>query len=192
LGHIFVGQDFVFGHKRSGSLGLIDSMCREFGFSATGLPPVRFDDNPVSSTRIRTAIRAGDFTTVDSLLGRPYTLSGPVVMGDQIGRTLGFPTANLDVPNLTLPPHGVYAVHASIDGTQCNGVLNIGLRPTLDSPAPQLRVEAHLLDFEGDLYGRDIDLSFIRKLRDEKRFDSLSALQAQIASDIAEARAIFA
>lgn len=191
LRHIFVGRDFVFGHKRSGTLALLTSMGRELGFGVTGMPPILFREVPVSSTRIRSAILAGDFDTVSSLLGRPYSLSGAVVLGDQIGRKLGFPTANLDAAKLALPPFGVYAVQARFEGKQFNSVLNIGVRPTLNSPAPQLRVEVHLLDFDGDLYGKHIDLEFHRKLRDEKRFDSLAALQAQIASDIAEARIIF-
>jgi riboflavin kinase/FMN adenylyltransferase len=129
------------------------------------------------------------------MLGRPYALSGRVVPGDKLGRQLGFPTANLDVEGLVLPPSGVYVAQAESfppqDGgakTSCRAVLNIGTRPTLKQPVPHLRVEAHLLDFEGDLYGHELELTLTAKLRDEQKFASLDALKAQIQRDIAHAR----
>jgi len=138
------------------------------------------------------------------MLGRAYSIAGTVVRGDGVGRQLGFPTANLDVTGLGLPPHGVYAVHAEINLAQGAGrraqgserspvraVLNIGLRPTLQKPAPQRRVEAHLLDFEGDLYGQELEIIFGEKLRDEKKFGSLEELREQIGRDVQDARGRF-
>jgi len=155
------------------------------------LAVVSLDGKIVSSTRIRETIRSGDLDAAGQMLGRAYSLAGTVVRGDQLGRQLGFPTANLDVTGLLLPPGGVYTVHATTDGRIHRGVANIGSRPTVKSATPQTRVEAHLLDFEGDLYGHELELTFMEKLRDERRFPSLPALKEQIARDIAEARLRF-
>ncbi len=125
------------------------------------------------------------------MLGRAYSLAGPVVQGDRLGRQLGFPTANLDPAGLALPPRGVYAVHALAGGRTYRAVLNIGTRPTLARPEPQLRVEAHLLGFQGDLYGQELELTFVEKLRDERRFASLADLRRQIHKDILAAQARF-
>jgi riboflavin kinase/FMN adenylyltransferase len=113
------------------------------------------------------------------------------VRGDGLGQQLGFPTANLDTAGLALPPHGVYAVHAEMGGKTCRAVLNIGLRPTLQNPNPQLRVEAHLIDFAGDLYGKEVEVLFVEKLRPEKKFGSLGELRHQIAQDILDAQMRF-
>jgi riboflavin kinase/FMN adenylyltransferase len=121
------------------------------------------------------------------MLGRAYSLSGKVVAGDRLGQQLGFPTANIDVTGLALPPRGVYAVHAEAGGRRYRAVLNIGLRPTLHHPNPPLRVEAHLLGFSGDLYGQEVEILFVEKLREEKQFDSVAELREQIARDIREA-----
>jgi riboflavin kinase/FMN adenylyltransferase len=145
----------------------------------------------VSSTRIREAIRAGELDGVSQMLGRAYSLAGPVVRGDGLGHQLGFPTANLDATGLALPPHGVYAVHAEAGGKTYRAVLNIGFRPTLQNPKPQLRVEAHLIDFTGELYGQEMEVAFVEKLRPETRFPSLAELRAQIARDILEAQMRF-
>jgi riboflavin kinase/FMN adenylyltransferase len=125
------------------------------------------------------------------MLGRAYSLAGPIVRGDGVGHKLGFPTANLDATGLALPPHGVYAVHAEAGGKTYRAVLNIGFRPTLQNPHPQLRVEAHLIDFAGELYGQEIEVAFVDKLRPETRFPSLAELRAQIARDILEAQMRF-
>ena len=125
------------------------------------------------------------------MLGRSYSIAGRVVRGDGLGRELGFPTANLDTKGLVLPPKGVYAAHAEAAGKPWRGVLNIGTRPTLQNPNPQLQVEIHLLDFEGDLYERELEIVFLEKLRDEKQFGNLEALREQIAHDIREAKSRF-
>jgi riboflavin kinase/FMN adenylyltransferase len=134
-------------------------------------------------------IRVGDLDAASQMLGRQYALCGRVVEGDRIGRQLGFPTANLEVTNLVLPPHGVYAAVAKSQGRLYRAALNIGLRPTVASAAPVLRVEAHLLDFQGDLYGAELELELGVKLRDERRFGSPAELRRQIEMDVASVRA---
>jgi riboflavin kinase/FMN adenylyltransferase len=149
---------------------------------------VSLDGEPVSSTRIREKISSGDLDSVSQMLGRAYSLAGTVVQGDRLGHQIGFPTANLDAACRALPPNGVYAVHAEILGaaepSSHRGVMNIGVRPTVNDDNPHRRVEVHLLDFEGELYGKEIELTFVEKLRDEKKFPSLIALREQIGRDI--------
>jgi riboflavin kinase/FMN adenylyltransferase len=145
----------------------------------------------VSSTRIREAIRAGQLEAAGQMLGRGYALAGTVVRGDQLGRELGFPTANLDATGLVLPPGGVYAAHVQAGGRSWRSVINIGVRPTVAAGEPPLRVEAHLLGFDGDLYGRELEATFVGRLREEQKFSSLAALQAQIGRDIAGAKKMF-
>lgn len=188
---ICVGADFAFGHNRSGNVTLLGRLGAELHFSVHGLAAVSLDGQIVRSTRIRQAIQTGDLDAASQMLGRAYALCGPVVGGDGLGRKLGFPTANLDAPGLVLPPRGVYAVHATVRGHTHRAVLNIGVRPTLREAAPQLRVEAHLLDFRGELHGEELELVFVEKLREEKKFASLAGLRAQIARDIAAARERF-
>lgn len=192
LRSISVGADFVFGHRRSGNVALLDTLGAELGFRVHSLGAVSLDDQTVSSTRIREAIRRGDFPAASRMLGRPYSLTGPVVAGDRLGRQLGFPTANLQVDALVLPPNGVYAVWATARRRRFRGVMNLGLRPTLNQPAPRLHAEVHLLDFAGDLYGEDLELMFATRLRDERRFASTDELRAQIARDITAAERHFA
>jgi riboflavin kinase/FMN adenylyltransferase len=186
-----VGGDFAFGHKRSGSVALLRALGGELGYSVHGLAAVSLDGEAVSSTRIRERVRGGDFDGAAQMLGRAWSLCGPVQRGDQLGRALGFPTANLDVRGLVLPPHGVYAVHVEWNGQSLRGALNLGTRPTLAQPQPSLQVEVHLLDFSGDLYGEQLEVTFIRKLRDEQKFPSREALREQIARDISAARQEF-
>ena len=206
-----VGADFVFGHQRSGNVALLEKLGGELGFTVHGLAAVSLDGRIVSSTRIREAIRSGNLDAASQMLGRAYSLAGKVVRGDQLGQKLGFPTANLDVSDLLLPPNGVYAARATHRtgaapvsnqfpapaeqkdgdrrdaGPTYRAVLNIGRRPTVQNPTPVLRVEVHLLDFSGDLYGRELEITFAAKLRDEKKFASLDELKAQISRDVAEA-----
>jgi riboflavin kinase/FMN adenylyltransferase len=194
LGHVqslCVGANFVFGHKRSGNVDLLRRLGAELKFVVHGMAAVSLDGRAVSSTRIREAIRAGDLDGVSQMLGRAYSLAGTVVRGDGLGHQLGFPTANLDAAGLALPPHGVYAVHAETGGKTYRAVLNIGLRPTLQNPNPQLRVEAHLMDFGGELYGQELEVAFVDKLRGETKFPSLAELRQQIARDILEAQMRF-
>jgi len=188
---ICVGADFVFGHKRSGNVALLQKLGGELHFTVHGIAAVSLDGQIVSSTRIREALRAGDLDGASQMLGRAYSLAAKVVKGDKLGSQLGFPTANLDTTGFVLPPNGVYASHATVAGQTYCAVLNIGHRPTLRQSTPQLRVEAHLLDFTGNLYGEEIEVTFATKLRDERKFVSLEELKAQIARDIAEARTRF-
>ena len=187
---ICVGASFTFGHKRSGNFALLQELGRELGFAVHGLAAVQLDGKTVSSTRIRDAIREGDLDTASQMLGRPYSIAGLVMRGDQLGRQLGIPTANLDVAGLALPPNSVYAAQAEVQGTTLRAAVNIGFRPTLENQQPQMRVEAHLIGFEGDLYSQELELTFVEKLRDEQKFASIEALKAQIQRDIAMTTAL--
>ncbi|MBI3875249.1 MAG: bifunctional riboflavin kinase/FAD synthetase [Verrucomicrobia bacterium] len=193
LGHIHsicVGATFTFGYKRSGNVELLRALGSELKFTVHGMAAVSLDGDAVSSTRIRDAIRAGNLDAAGQMLGRAYSLAGNVVRGEQLGHKLGFPTANLDTSGLVLPPNGVYAVHAALGGREHRAVVNIGVRPTVaNTSRPQ--VEVHLLDFAADIYGRELELTFIEKLRDEQKFPGVEALKAQIARDIAAARELF-
>lgn len=182
---ISVGADFVFGHKRNGNVALLEKLGAKLGFILHGLAAVSLDGQVVSSTRIRDVIRTGNLDAASQMLGRPYTISGRVVEGDRLGQQLGFPTANLDVTGLALPPNGVYAGFANVKGKAYRVALNIGFRPTVTSGARQLRVEAHLLDFHGELYGEELEIEIGGKLRDEKKFASVAELREQIVRDIA-------
>jgi riboflavin kinase / FMN adenylyltransferase len=187
---VCVGADFVFGHKRSGNVALLQKLGVELGFTVHGVAAVSLDGRIVSSTRIREAVRAGDFDAAGQMLGRAYSIAGKVIHGDQLGQRLGFPTANLNTTGLLLPPDGVYAAHTSVGGQTHRAVLNIGQRPTVDQNT-QIRVEVHLLDFTGELYGQELEVAFIAKLREEQKFDSLDELKAQITRDVAKARRRF-
>ena len=184
---VCVGSSFTFGHRRSGNVPLLQQLGRELSFAVHGLSAVALDGEVVSSTRIREAVRAGRLNRAAEMLGREYSLSGVIQRGDQLGRQIGFPTANLEVTGLLTPPTGVYAMHAYLEGKRHRAVVNIGHRPTVANTTPELRVEAHLLDFTGDLYDRELELTFVEKLREEQKFDSLDQLRAQIARDIAAA-----
>ncbi len=188
---ICVGANFVFGYKRGGNVQLLNRLGNSLRFGVHALASVALDGQAVSSTRIRAAILAGKLDAASQMLGRAYSLAGPVVHGDRLGRQLGFPTANLDPAGRALPPNGVYAVHALVEGRTYRALLNIGSRPTLARPEPQLRIEAHLLGFQGDLYGQELEISFVEKLRDERRFPSLAALRRQIQSDLLAAQSRF-
>jgi riboflavin kinase/FMN adenylyltransferase len=183
-----VGANFTFGHKRSGNVVLLRKLGAELDFIVHGLAAVALDDQIVSSTRIRETLRTGDFDTASQMLGRPYAISGRVVEGDRLGRQLGFPTANLDTAGLLLPPNGVYAGLTCVNKKDYRVALNIGLRPTVTDNQPQLRVEAHLLDFDGQLYGEELEVEIDGKLRDEKKFASPTELREQIARDVLQVR----
>ena len=185
---ICVGADFVFGHQRSGNVELLKRLGGELNFQVHGMAELALDGRTVSSTRIREAIRAGNLDAAGQMLGRPYAICGRVVEGDRIGRQFGFPTANLDATSLVLPPNGVYAACANLDGRFYRVALNIGVRPTVASGQPQLRVEAHLLDFDGNLYGKDLEVEIEVKLREERRFGSPAELREQITQDVAAVR----
>ncbi|HZF00620.1 MAG TPA: bifunctional riboflavin kinase/FAD synthetase [Methylomirabilota bacterium] len=185
---ICVGADFVFGHKRSGNVALLKKLGSEIGFLVHGLAAVSLDGQIVSSTRIREMIRAGDIDAASQMLGRPYAIWGRVIEGDKVGHQLGFPTANLDATGLVLPPNGVYSGCTKLKGQFYRVALNVGFRPTVATGKSELRVEAHVLDFHGDLYGENLEVEIGEKLRDERRFDSKEELQKQIVRDIAKVR----
>jgi riboflavin kinase/FMN adenylyltransferase len=187
---ICVGADFVFGHKRSGNVSLLKKLGDEMNFQVHGLAAVALDGQVVSSTRIREQIREGNFDAASQMLGRPYAICGRVVEGDHVGHTLGFPTANLDVTGLILPSNGVYAACTYVRGQFYRVALNIGVRPTVSAGAPELRVEAHLLDFNGKLYGEELEVEMGEKLREERRFGTIEELRGQIASDVASVRGL--
>lgn len=189
-----VGANFAFGHKRDGNVTLLKRLGQELNFAVHGMAAVSLDGEPVSSTRIREAISLGELDGASQMLGRAYSLGGKVVRGDRLGHQIGFPTANLDALGRALPPNGVYAVHAELFGEEpgsYRGVLNIGVRPTVNNGNPQKRVEVHLLGFEGELYEKEVEVTFVQKLREEKKFPSVDALREQIRSDIREAKGRF-
>ena len=185
---VCVGADFVFGHNRSGNVALLKKLGAELSFSVHGLAAVSLDGKIISSTRIREMIRAGNIDEAGQMLGRTYAISGRVVEGDKLGRKFGFPTANIDTAGLVLPPNGVYSGCTKVKGQLFRVALNIGLRPTVASAKPQLRVEAHLLDFAGKLYGEELEVEIGEKLRDEHKFNSPDELSEQIKRDVLEVR----
>lgn len=186
---LVIGYDHKFGKNREGSFEYLQSHSHLFGFAIEEISRQDVDDLGVSSTKIRTALAQGDITTANKYLGRPYDLSGQVVKGQQIGRSIGFPTANIQIADnyKLLPRDGAYAVHADVNSIRYKAILNIGDRPTVDGD--QKTIEAHLIDFEGDLYGQELRIYFQEFLREEKRFESLDALKNQLAVD--RERAIF-
>jgi len=188
---VWVGPGFRFGHKRAGDLATLQALGREAGFAAGEIEPLVIDGERVSSTHIRTALVAGDFDHAARLLGRPYAVSGRVVRGKQLGRTLGYPTANLRFGGKVPALRGIYAtrVHGMGDAPWPS-VSSFGTRPTVGGIEPLL--EAHLFDFEGDLYGRRIEIEFVARLRDEERFDDLPSLVVQMDRDAEQARRVLA
>ena len=187
---VVVGYDFAFGHKGLGDLDLLGAKAEGHGFKVHVVGPVVVDGQPVSSTRVRQLVKAGELGAAHRLLGRYYRISGRVVSGHgRGGRLLGFPTANLRVSDELLPAPGVYAVWVDQgSGQRTRGVTNIGSNPTFADQG--LNVETHLLDFSGDLYGSRIELGFVERLRSEKRFSSVEELAGQISRDVAQAREI--
>lgn len=189
LHEICVGYNWSFGHGRKGDIHLLRKLSAKFSFQVTEIRVVEVDDEAVSSTRIRYAIQAGDFSSAAKYLGREYAILGTVVRGTARGHSIGFPTANLATHSELFPPNGVYAVRVQTNSLIYPGVANIGVRPTVSSSTQRI-LEVHLLDFSGDLYGEDIEVRFKAYLRPETRFPSLQALQLQIEKDIRKARNI--
>lgn len=188
--YLLVGDDFRFGHGRAGDFRLLREMGREHGFAVEDLHTITQGNERVSSTRIREALARGDFAFARRLLGRTYRICGRVVHGDKRGRGIGFPTANLNLHRRVSPLRGVYAVTVGgIADRPWPGVANLGARPTVDGSARYL-LEVHLFDFTGSLYGRHLEVEFRHKLRNERKFASCEALQAQIGRDSATARAL--
>jgi riboflavin kinase/FMN adenylyltransferase len=186
---VVVGEGFRFGHERRGDAALLRTLGAELGFEVEVVPPVLDDGRPISSSRVREALARGGAREAWALLGRPYFIDGQVVEGEGRGRRLGIPTANLETENEILPTRGVYASRCRLpDGAWVPAVANLGRRPTFGGTLPT--VEAHLIGFEGELYGATVRLEFQARLRDERRFTGPDALVAQIREDVARARSL--
>ncbi len=189
---LLVGRDFRYGTKRAGDFARLEAAAARHGFELEAMPEVTHQGARVSSSGVRAALAAGDLAGAQRLLGRPYMMSGRVAHGEKLGRSLGFPTANI-VLRRRPPLGGIFVVEAELEETrrQLRGVASVGRRPTLRPDAAPL-LEVHLFDFEGALYGRHLRVRFLEKLRDEERFDGLQALREAIARDAARAREFFA
>lgn len=184
---VSTGEDFTFGKGRSGDIPLMRSLGEQYGFTVDTIAPVQLDGETVSSTRIREALRAGNPREAARLLTRPYAIEGVVQHGDKVGRTLGFPTANIDMANYLRPAFGIYAVRGRLpEGRAVDGAANLGVRPSFDPPKELL--EPYFFDFSGDLYGQRIEVELVDFIRPEAKFDSMDALMEQMAEDVAAAR----
>jgi len=191
LGGAVTGEDFTFGKARSGNIGVLTELGERHGFSVESVAPVTLDDQPVSSSRIRAALTGADPRAAARLLTRPFTIEGEVMHGAKLGRTIGFPTANLDMGKYLRPTYGIYAVRGRLpDGRVLAGAANLGVRPSFDPPKELL--EPHFFDFSGDLYGQTIAVELIEFLRAEAKYDTLDALTDAIAADCDRARVILA
>jgi riboflavin kinase/FMN adenylyltransferase len=189
--YLCVGSDFAIGHNREGGLAALHLLGEELNFHLIVLEPIKIAGREVSSSWVREALASGDMATVQRLLGRPYHVSGEVIHGDNRGRALGFPTANLNIwSERILPKTGVYAGWVHINGENVPAVTNVGYRPTFENQSTRPQVETHLLDFEGDIYHRTISISFLAHLRDEQRFANSQQLVQQVREDIRIAREI--
>ncbi len=188
LRHLVVGINWTFGAGRQGSAANLGQLARQYHIAATVVAPVLWRDAPISSSRLRKAVAGGRLREAERMLGRPFSAWGEVVHGREVGRTLGFPTANVDPHNEVLPPDGIYAVELLARGTVYPGVAYLGDRPTFADPAAGRLVETHLFDTQIDLYGTRVEVFFHAFIRGDQRFDSAAALQEQIARDIQAAR----
>lgn len=191
VSEVWVGANFLFGHERSGNFSLLRTLGQRYGFRADKIDPVRYKEFVVSSTRIRRLVTEGRMDEAGALLGHQYYVDGEVVEGRKRGREIGFPTANLRTDNELVPPHGVYATTVTIDGIAHASITNVGLRPTFGDTL-QATIETHVLGFSGDLYGRQVRLGFVQRLRDERKFDDVDSLKAQIEADVRRAERLFA
>ena len=188
---VVTGEDFTFGKARGGNVGVLADLGAQVGLRTRVVGPVLLGGEVVSSSLIRDALTQGDCQTAARLLTRPFAIRGPVQHGDKVGRTIGFPTANLAIDSYLRPRYGIYAVTARLaDGRVLNGAANIGIRPTFNPPKELL--EPHFFDFSGDLYDQEIEVAFHHFLRGEWKFDSLDAMMAQIGKDCDEARRLLA
>jgi riboflavin kinase/FMN adenylyltransferase len=190
VAEVWVGADFLFGRDRSGNFTLLKSLGAQYGFRTEKIDPIRYKDFVVSSSRIRRLVTEGRVDEAGALLGHHYVIDGVVVEGAKRGREIGFPTANLASENELIPPHGVYATTVSVDGAAYPSVTNIGQRPTFGDPLVPT-IEAHLIGRSMDLYGRTVRLGFVQRLRDERKFPNIEALQEQIAADVRRATRLF-
>jgi riboflavin kinase/FMN adenylyltransferase len=183
---VVVGHSMSFGHNRAGNATVMTELGRELGFDVTVVGPVNVAGIEVSSTKVREAISAGDLRTAATLMGRPHFLSGMVIHGRERGRKIGFPTANIQNRTECLPPDGVYATRLILDDGPHASITNIGMRPTFAEP--ERTFEAHVFDFDRDIYDKDVHLELIERIRPERKFESGEALAAQIASDLKRAK----
>ncbi|MEG1258155.1 MAG: riboflavin biosynthesis protein RibF [Akkermansia sp.] len=190
LASISVGDDWKFGKSRAGNIHFLLEQGRQNGFGVHIIPPVLWNGERVSSTRIRQAVAMGEMEAVAGMLGRPFTLTGTVIHGRQLARQLGFPTANIRPLHQQLPPKGVYAVRVSFDGKIREGIANLGQRPTVEQSEGELLLEVHLLEANLDLYGRDLCVECLRYLRPEMKFESIDLLQMQMTQDVELARKV--
>ncbi len=192
LREICVGHEWSFGKNRAGNLDLLKKLGARFDFNVIGILPVSVNGTVVSSTAIRQAVEKGDFVKAAEMLGREYTILGTVVRGDNLGKKIGYPTANLSAHSEQFPPNGVYFAEAWINGVLYHGVVNLGYRPTVSRDKSERILEIYLLDFNRDIYGEDVEIRFVRYLRAERKFDSLGALTQQIDADVRQARELCA
>lgn len=190
VSEVWVGANFLFGHDRTGNFTVLRMLGQQYGFRAEKIDPVRYKEFVVSSTRVRRLVAEGRMDEAAALLGHPYYLDGTIEGGKKRGHEIGFPTANLATVNELIPPHGVYATTLTVDGVVRAAVTNIGLNPTFgDVTVPQ--VETHVLNFDGDLYSQHVQLGFVQRLRDERRFEDVDALRSQIQADVRRAERLF-
>jgi riboflavin kinase/FMN adenylyltransferase len=190
VAEVWVGADFLFGRDRAGNFSVLRSLGQQYGFRAEKIDPVRYKEFVVSSTRIRRLVSEGRVDEAGALLGHHYAIDGVVVEGAKRGRELGFPTANLSTENDLVPPTGVYATALDLGGTRWPSITNVGVRPTFES-AGAVTVETHVLGLQREIYGAAVSLSFVQRLRDERRFPDVDALKEQIEADIRRARRLF-
>ena len=197
--HVLIGDDFRFGARRAGDFSLLVSLGHQYGFTVSALDSQCLADERISSSQVRAALAAGDLQRAEALLGYPYAMEGRVIQGRQLGRTIGVPTANVQIRHNPLPLRGVFVVEVALDETKLAvpqktrrypGIANLGYRPTLGGDSRPL-LEVHLFDFAGDLYGAHLDVRFLAKLRDEMTFANFEALTRQIRDDLSQARSFF-
>jgi riboflavin kinase/FMN adenylyltransferase len=184
--NLMIGDDFRFGQDRKGDFLMLKDWSKSQGISLSKLPTFSIENRRISSTWIRETLSLSDFSTTKKLLGRPYTFEGKVVHGNRLGRSIGFPTANIWLPKNNLPIRGVFSVKISIDMSEFEGIANIGIRPTVGGTSPVL--EVNIFDFKKEIYGKRLKVEFVKKIRDEKKFDSLDDLKKQIAKDVNTAK----
>jgi riboflavin kinase/FMN adenylyltransferase len=190
VSEVWVGANFLFGHDRSGNFSLLRTLGQRYGFRADKIDPVRYKEFVVSSTRIRRLVAEGRVDEAGALLGHSYALAGTIVEGRRRGRELGFPTANLRTDNELIPPHGVYATTLTVDGIVHAAITNVGVNPTFGDNGATT-IETHVLHYNRELYGQRVQLGFVQRLRDERRFDDVDALRAQIEADCRRAERLF-
>ncbi len=188
--YLIVGDDFRFGCDRSGDFTMLSAMGKTYDFAVQDTKTLAIDGQRISSTLVRQTLECADFDQAAKLLGRPFSIKGRVAYGQQLGRELGFPTANVQLNRYSAPLNGVYAVLVDIDGTRYQGAANVGVRPTVGDLVKPI-LEVHLLDFDADLYGRRIEVEFVTKIRDEEKFTTLDKLVEHIQRDVKQIRAWF-